>query len=56
MKLSQLIAEIGDLMLGIRIRGPGWEPALDVLRKELCCILGVGNLVQRFAILPSPGL
>ena len=55
-KLSQLNAEIGDLMLGIRIRGSGREPTLDVLRNELCGILGVGGLVKRFAILSSPGL
>ena len=53
-KLSQLIAEISDLMLGIRIRGPGWQPT--VLRNELRGMLSVGGLVQHLPVLSGPDL
>ena len=51
--VSQLVTEIGDLVLGVWVRSLGRQPTLNVFRDELRCMFRVGGLVQHLPILSS---
>ena len=54
-KFCNLLPELDDLMLRVRICGLYWDPGLHMLSDDLGNVLGVVGLVHKLPILPSFG-
>ena len=54
-KFCNLLSELDDLMLRVRICGFFWDPGLHMLCDDLGNVLGVVGLVHKLPILPSFG-